>query len=174
MWLTSPNFIFSLYNFFQTFILQHLYAGTFSFTQLICFLKEFQIIWNLKSGGHFCYHSGSFTSMTCLLRCMPNEKQFVPPPKIKTADSSSSMCETCSVRGASRDKRSRENSRQARVFISTTPMPRNESLFETKNIYHCQGVVQLGGLVKGSPRLVPLRLRLARLFYALKVLLYWK
>ena len=36
-------------------------------------------------------------------------------------------------------------------------------------IYSHHGEVQLRGLVLGSPRLVPLRLRLASLFYSLKV-----
>ena len=39
-------------------------------------------------------------------------------------------------------------------------------------ILSCGGVVQLGGLALGSPRLVPLRLRLISLFYSLNVLKY--
>ena len=36
-----------------------------------------------------------------------------------------------------------------------------------KYINGCQGVVQLGSLVQGSPSLVPQRLRLVSLFYSL-------
>ena len=42
-------------------------------------------------------------------------------------------------------------------------------LLELLDNTHCQGVVQLEGLVQGSPKLVPLRLRLVSLFYSLKV-----
>ena len=41
-------------------------------------------------------------------------------------------------------------------------------------IFGCRGVVQLGGLVQGSPSSVHLRLRLLSLFYLLKVPKYLK
>ena len=41
-------------------------------------------------------------------------------------------------------------------------------------IVGCRGVVQLGGLVLGSPGLVPLRLRLASFFFSLRSTLVFK